>query len=140
MFFEVRCRSDNPNVEQLKQQRFSLVCQYAENSCYRKTLNHTDDFLQKCFITPDGVITQKSNAKLFNQYLKLELRNKCPFESAMMLCEELTLVLVALADSNRPLSFAYAEEFDDLPKTKISKLKLQRNDFYIDFGKLYIVY
>ena len=139
MFFEVICHNSNPNINQLIKQRFSLVRQYLGNMHYRKTLNHTDDFLQKCFITPDGAITHKNNPKLFNQYAKLELRNKCPFESAMILCYELAAALAALSENSQPLSFAYTEEFTELPKIKISKLKLQQNDFYIDFGKRYIV-
>lgn len=85
---------------------------------FRKTLNHIDNFIQECFITPNGFITHQNNPKHFNRYLKLALRNQCPFESVFLLSEETEQCLYDLVESSQYLSFSYTENLNFSVKEK----------------------
>lgn len=139
MFFEVVCLNSNPNIGLLKKLRFYREIQHSDRVHYRKTVNQQDDFLQPCFITPEGVITHQNNPRVFNLYAKQALHNKCPFKSAEWLSNEIRNVLLHLAENRQPVSFAYAEMFEHLPEVSILAGNMRQQDFYIDFGKRYVI-
>lgn len=95
---------------------------------------------QKPIFPPEGWITEKGNPKLFKQYLKLELRNKCPCESVFCLSEDMRDVIVSMSENLRYVEFARSEDFGDLPEVGIGRGVLSDAPFFcVGFGQKYIL-
>lgn len=140
MFFQIVCESDNPYIHLLKQRRFYVEKADTAYTFFRKVWNRDDDFLSKAYISLEGWITEKGNPKLFKQYLKLELRNKCPCESVFCLSEDMRDVIVSMSENLRYVEFACSEDFGDLPEVGIGRGVLSDTPFFcVGFGQKYIL-
>ncbi len=82
-------------------------------------------------MSSEGWITEKGNPKLFKQYLKLELRNKCPCESVFCLSEDMRDVIVSMSENLRYVEFACSEDFGDLPEVGIGRGVLSDAPFFL---------
>lgn len=137
MFFEIACaRSNNKNCL-LREARFFLQCEKNNHLYYRKTVNNEDGIIQKCFIIEDMIVTHSSNPKLFNNCIKMDLRNKCIYPSMFLLSNSIINILKKLQEDKTFLSFSYSEDFANMQTHKIGMIN--EKAIFVEFNNLYIV-